>query len=54
VIAKRKGVAASEVGPEGSMEQIRGPMNKNRMIRPAVPDELATDSEVRIHQGRWW
>jgi len=43
-----------EVGSEGSVEQRRGPMNKNRMKRPTVPDELASDSEAHIHQGHWW
>ena len=29
-------------------------MNKNRMMRPTVWDELANDNEVRIHQKHWW
>ena len=29
-------------------------MNKNRMMRPTVWDELAKDNEVRIHQEQWW
>ena len=40
------------MGSEGSVEQRYGPMNKNRMMRPTVPGELASDSEAHIHQGR--
>jgi hypothetical protein len=43
-----------EVGSEGSVEQTREPMNKNRMMRPTVPGEQATDCEAHIHQGHWW
>jgi hypothetical protein len=43
-----------EVGSEGSVEQRYGPMKKNRMMRPAVPGERATDREAHIHQGCWW
>jgi hypothetical protein len=43
-----------EVGSEGSVEQRYGPMNKNWMMRPTVPGELASDSEAHIHQGHWW
>ena len=32
------------------MDQTREPMNKNRMMRPTVQGELATDSEARVHQ----
>ena len=35
------------------MEQKREPMNKNRMMRPTVRDEQASDCEVRIHQEHW-
>ncbi len=38
-----------EVGSEGSVEQAREPMNKNRMMRPTVPGERATDREAHIH-----
>jgi hypothetical protein len=47
VMAKRKGVTR-EVGSEGSANQRREPMNKNRMKRPTVRDERATDREVHI------
>jgi len=33
-----------EAGSEGSVEQRHGPMNKNRMMRPTVPGELASDT----------
>jgi hypothetical protein len=42
------------VGSEGSVEQSRGPMDKNRITRPARPDERATDREVHGHQGPGW
>jgi hypothetical protein len=42
-----------EVGSEGSVEQIRAD-GQELDLRPAASDELATDNEVRIHQGRWW
>jgi len=29
-------------------------MNKNRMMRPTVPGELANDSEAHLYQGHWW
>ena len=32
------------------MDQKREPMNKDRMKRPTVPGELATDSEAHLHQ----
>jgi hypothetical protein len=55
-LAKRKGwLRASgghrEVGPERSVEQSRGPMDKNRTMRPTRPDERAKDREVHGHQG---
>ena len=53
MIAKRKG-CRREAGSEGSVEQTRGPMNKNRMMRPRVPGERANDREAHIHQGHWW
>jgi len=31
-----------EAGSEGSVEQSRGPMDKNRIKRPTRPDERAT------------
>jgi hypothetical protein len=37
---------------EGSAEQRREPMNKNRM-RHMVSGELANDSEAHIHQRHW-
>jgi len=43
-----------EGGSEGSVEQRREPMNKNRMIRPTVLAERATDREAHIHQEHWW
>jgi hypothetical protein len=43
-----------EVGSEGSVEQTREPMNKNRMMRPTAAGERAKDREARIHQGCWW
>jgi len=43
-----------EVGSEGSVEQSRGPMDKNRITRPTRPDERATDREVQGHQRSGW
>ncbi len=43
-----------EVGAEGSVEQRRGPMNKNRMRRPTAAGERARYREAHIHQGGWW
>src|SRR6516164_1209262 len=36
---------------EESVEQSRGPMDKNRITRPTLPDERANDREVHGHQG---
>jgi hypothetical protein len=46
--------AHREVGPERSVEQSRGPMDKNRITRPTRPDERASDREVQGHQGPGW
>jgi len=43
-----------EVGSEGSVEQSRGPMDKNRIKRPTRSDERASDREVHGHQGSGW
>ena len=43
-----------KVVSEGSVEQSYGPMNKNWMMRPTVPGELASDSEAHIHQRHGW
>ena len=58
-LAKRKGRlrasgAHREVGPERSVEQSRGLMDKNRITRPTRPDERANDREVHGHQGPGW
>jgi len=39
-----------EAGSEGSVEQSRGLMDKNRITRPTRPDERAADREVHSHQ----
>jgi hypothetical protein len=52
VIAKRKGVTMRWGLKEAWSK--RGPMNKNRMKRPTVPGERASDREAHIHQGCWW
>ena len=49
-MAKRKG-RHREVMFEGSVEQTHEPMCKHRIKRHTVPDELAADNEVHIHQG---
>ena len=46
--------AYREVGPERSVEQSRGLMDKNRITRPTRPDEQAYDCEVHGHQGSGW
>jgi len=43
-----------EAGSEGSVEQSRGPMDKNRITRPTRPGERANDCEVHGHQGSGW
>jgi len=43
-----------EAGSERSVEQNRGPMDKNRITRPTRPDERASDREVHNHQGPGW
>jgi len=43
-----------EVGSEGSVEQNRDPMDKNRITRPTRRDERAIDREVQGHQGPGW
>jgi len=40
-----------EAGSEGSVEQSRDPMNKNRIPRPSRPDEQEANCEVHNHQG---
>src|ERR1700750_3317066 len=39
---------------EESVEQNRGSMDKNRIVRPTRPDERANDREVQGHQGSGW
>jgi len=46
--------AYREVGPERSVEQSRGLMDKNRITRPTRSDEQAYDCEVQGHQGPGW
>src|SRR6516165_3596553 len=43
-----------EAGSEGSVEQSRGLMDKNRIKRPTRPDERANDRKVQGHQGPGW
>jgi len=43
-----------EARSEGSVEQNRGPMDKNRITRPTRPDERATDRKVHSHQRPGW
>jgi hypothetical protein len=43
-----------EAGSEGSAEQNRGLMDKNRITRPTRPDERAYDRKVHNHQGSGW
>jgi len=43
-----------EAASGGSVEQSRGPMDKNRITRPTRPDERADDREVHGHQGPGW
>jgi hypothetical protein len=52
-LEKRKGVVVRR-GSERSVDQRRGPMNKNEMIRPTVWGELASDGEAHVHQAHWW
>jgi hypothetical protein len=40
-----------EAGSERSVDQRREPMNKNRMKRPTVWGELASNSEAHVHQA---
>jgi len=35
------------------VEQTHEPMYKKPDLRHTVPDELAIDNEVHIHQGHW-
>jgi hypothetical protein len=39
----------NQARPPGAVFHI-----KNRMKRPTVRDERATDREVRIYQEHWW
>ena len=43
-----------EEGSEGSAEQKIRADGQESDLRPTASDQLATDNEVRIHQGRWW
>jgi len=51
VIAKRKGVIVRwGLKKRGAKTRADG---QEPDMRHTAPDELATDSEVQIHQGRW-
>jgi len=45
-------------GARGNLRPYRdqryGPMLQESDQRLTASEELATDNEVRIHQGRWW